>query len=436
MIAVRNNLATDFIRGNKTSDVTIAVTVFISSFLLTLLTTTLYNFWIDAALQAQAQGVDWHARVTGELAATASMYLATTLLACVALVLIIRNAFAASMQTRVHQLGILSTVGATPRQIRGALVRESLLLSVIPGAMGIALGVGATVGFVAIVEQYARSIDIDRSTEIAFHLDPLLLLAVGCLVLLTVFVSAGLPARKMAKVSPLQAVRGLPEDQLGKQVRRGICARLFGIEGELAAGSIHLRRPLLRSTSIALGLSFAVFVVFLSFMTVSKVVNERHFYRDYGDDPAFVAQTLAQNDAIWNGYAIVVGGFCAILALIGIAAVFTQAVGFVSQRKREFARYRSIGMTPGGIYRMLCVEGLLTVVRPLLIALIPAIVLSIAMAIAGRLGVSAYAAAYPYAAVGIYALIIFAIVFGAYLIGAHRVNRCDLVTALRDDTLV
>lgn len=436
MIAVKNNLATDFIRGNKTSDITIAATVFISGFLLTLLTTTLYNFWIDAALQAQAQGIDWHARVTGELAATASMYLGTTLLACVALVLIIRNAFAASMQARVHQLGILSTIGATPRQIRRALIRESLLLSVIPGAMGIALGIGATAGFVTIVEQYAQYIGIDRSTEIVFHLDPLLLLIVGVLVFLTVLVSAGLPARKAAKLSPLQAVRGLPEDQLGKRVRRGICARLFGIEGELAVGSIHLRRPLLRSTSIALGLSFAIFVVFLSFMTVSKVVNEQHFYRDYGDDPTYVAQVLAQNDAIWNGYAIVVCGFCAILALIGIAAVFTQAVGFVSQRKREFARYRSIGMTPGGIYRMLCVEALLTVVRPLLIALIPAVALSIAMAIAGRLDISAYVAAYPYATVGIYVLIIFAIVFGAYLVGARRVNRCDLVTALRDDTLV
>lgn len=55
---MRNNLTTDFIRGNKTSSITIAVTVIISSFLLTLLTTTLYNFWIDAALQAQIQGAD------------------------------------------------------------------------------------------------------------------------------------------------------------------------------------------------------------------------------------------------------------------------------------------------------------------------------------------------------------------------------------------
>ena len=433
---MRNNLTTDFIRGNKTSSITIAVTVIISSFLLTLLTTTLYNFWIDAALQAQIQGADWHARITGELAATASIYLGTTLLGCIALVLIIRNAFAASMQTRVHQLGILSTVGATPRQIRGVLIRESLMLSIIPGAAGIVLGIGATAGFIPLVRQYAQSIGIERDMAIAFHFDPLLLLAIVALVFLTVFVSAGLPARKMAKISPLQAVRGLPEDQLDKQVRRGICARLFGIEGELAAGAIRLRRSLLRSTSIALGLSFVIFIVFLSFMTVSKVVNELHFYRDYGDDPTYVAQTLAQNDAIWNGYALVVGAFCAILALIGIAAVVTQALGFVSQRKREFARYRSIGMTPGGIYRMLCVEGLLTVIRPLLIALVPAAVLSIAMVIAGRLDISTYAAAYPYAAVGIYALIIFAIVFGAYLIGAHRVNQCDLVMALRDDTLM
>lgn len=211
---MRNNLTTDFIRGNKTSSITIAVTVIISSFLLTLLTTTLYNFWIDAALQAQIQGADWHARITGELAATASIYLGTTFLGCIALVLIIRNAFAASMQTRVHQLGILSTVGATPRQIRGVLIRESLMLSIIPGAVGIVLGIGVTAGFITLVRQYAQSIGIERDMAIAFHFDPLLLLAIVALVFLTVFVSAGLPARKMAKISPLQAVRGLPEDQL------------------------------------------------------------------------------------------------------------------------------------------------------------------------------------------------------------------------------
>ena len=208
---MRNNLTTDFIRGNKTSSITIAVTVIISSFLLTLLTTTLYNFWIDAALQAQIQGADWHARITGELAATASIYLGTTLLGCIALVLIIRNAFAASMQTRVHQLGILSTVGATPRQIRGVLIRESLMLSIIPGAVGIVLGIGVTAGFITLVRQYAQSIGIERDMAIAFHFDPLLLLAIVGLVLLTVLVSAGLPARKMAKISPLQAVRDFPK---------------------------------------------------------------------------------------------------------------------------------------------------------------------------------------------------------------------------------
>lgn len=62
-----------------------------------------------------------------------------------------------------------------------------------------------------------------------------------------------------------------------------------------------------------MGLSFVIFIVFLSFVTVSKVVNELHFYRDYGDDSTYVAQTLAQNDAIWSGYALVVGAFCAIL---------------------------------------------------------------------------------------------------------------------------
>ena len=40
-----------------------------------------------------------------------------------------------------------------------------------------------------------------------------------------------------------------------------------------------------------------------------------------------------------QGMMAVLGGFCILLALIGIGNVFSNTVGFVHQRKREFARY-------------------------------------------------------------------------------------------------
>ena len=68
------------------------------------------------------------------------------------------------------------------------------------------------------------------------------------------------------------------------------------------------------------------------------------------------------------------GGFCVLLAVIGIGNVFSNTLGFVRQRKREFARYMSVGMTQGEIKKMFCVEAFTIAGRPILITLPLAVV--------------------------------------------------------------
>ena len=57
-------------------------------------------------------------------------------------------------------------------------------------------------------------------------------------------------------------------------------------------------------------------------------------------------QKKIDNDHMIHGMMTVLGGFCVLLALIGIGNLFSNTLGFVRQRNREFARYMSIGMTP------------------------------------------------------------------------------------------
>ncbi len=80
-------------------------------------------------------------------------------------------------------------------------------------------------------------------------------------------------------------------------------------------------------------------------------------------------QEKITNDYIIFGYQLILGGLCSILALIGIANVFSNTLGFLRQRRREFARYMSIGMTPSGIRRLFCIEALVIAGRPVLITL-------------------------------------------------------------------
>lgn len=495
----------DMVRGNRASSAIIAATVGVSSLLLALLTCVLYNFLADSAAQAQAEGADWGAQLGDELLVSAALYGVVLLLACIALVLIIRNAFAASMQSRLHQLGLLATAGATPRQLRSMLVGEALLLSLAPAAIGIGLGTLAASTFVIAASEFAAQVGVGGEAAIAFRYHPLLLAATIALVLATVFVSAGSPARKLARTGPLAAIAGGME-AAPKRTRRGWSpAHLLGIEGELAADSMRQRRGALRSASLALGLAFLVLGIFLSFMTVSHLSIQQTYYERYGiawdavvdvpdasaaeleaiahqisgsvvstkveasdkgmrlyiearddalaplratveealraaghADIAFVdmAADEQRSQAIWAGYVAVVGGFCAILALIGIAGIFAQALGFIYQRRREFARLRSIGMAPAGIFKMLMIEGLATAARPLLIAL-PCIAIAAALLTAlSRQSAQAVIAAFPYGFLIAYVAVILLLVVGAYVLGAFRLARSSLPQTLRDDAVL
>ena len=65
-----------------------------------------------------------------------TFYLVILLIVSFSLILIIRNSFAMSMNARIHQLGIFSSVGASPGQIRTCLIQEAVVLSLAPILFG------------------------------------------------------------------------------------------------------------------------------------------------------------------------------------------------------------------------------------------------------------------------------------------------------------
>ncbi|MFR7450891.1 MAG: FtsX-like permease family protein [Gemmiger sp.] len=94
-----------------------------------------------------------------------------------ALVLLIRNAFAITMQSRLHQFGILSSVGATPRQLRVCLLQEAAVLALIPLAAGTALGLAGCAGVLAAVN--AAAADLAGRQDAVFRLHPLVVAGAG-----------------------------------------------------------------------------------------------------------------------------------------------------------------------------------------------------------------------------------------------------------------
>ena len=73
------------------------------------------------------------------------MFFVITALASISLIIMIHNSFAVSMNARIHQFGIFSSIGATPRQIRICLFQEAVSLCSIPILAGNGLGIAGNV---------------------------------------------------------------------------------------------------------------------------------------------------------------------------------------------------------------------------------------------------------------------------------------------------
>lgn len=201
-----------------------------------------------------------------------------------ALVLLIRNAFAITMQSRLHQFGILSSVGATPRQLRVCLLQEAAVLALIPLAAGTALGLAGCAGVLAAVN--AAAADLAGRQDAVFRLHPLVVAGALGAALVTVLVSAWLPAFRLSRMPPLQALQDGTAPQADRVRRRrggGLLGLVFGVRGELAGCALRQSRRALRVANLSLLLSFLGFTAMLCFFTLSGISTRYTYFERYQD---------------------------------------------------------------------------------------------------------------------------------------------------------
>ncbi len=193
----------------------------------------------------------------------------------VSLILIIRNAFEFSMASRIHQFGILSSVGATPGQIRLCLLQEAAILCIMPILMGSFIGIGLCYGYF----RFANSITSDyQRIPAVFQYHSRIWLVTILVSILTVLLSAWFPARKMSKLSTLETIFIGSEEGLKGKKRAPILTAFFGIEGELTGLSMKARKKALRTTTRSLTLSFLAFSLFLCFITLSTISTKYTYF--------------------------------------------------------------------------------------------------------------------------------------------------------------
>lgn len=199
------------------------------------------------------------------------MFLVITALLIGVFVLIIHNAFSLSANERLNQLGTLAGVGASPRQIKSAVSLEALVLLIIPLPLGTLSGWILDIKLFQLINQ---ANDIGRSAPdivVTFGL-PAVIPAVF-LSVVTAWISARLPAGKIAKMLPVEALKTV-EVLKGKNIRKGRVSHLFGISQELAANALTVRKKSYRTAMVSLCLSFLLFTGFFYIVTVQTASTE------------------------------------------------------------------------------------------------------------------------------------------------------------------
>jgi ABC-type antimicrobial peptide transport system permease subunit len=183
-------------------------------------------------------------------------------------IIIASNAFRVSAGERIKQFGLLGSIGATKKQITAAVVYEGVFLCAAGIPLGLLLGniihlIGAGITETLFAQVNASGI-VNSAAGLHFrYVFSLEATALAVIVsFFTVLISAWLPARKAAKISPIDAIRQSGEIKVaGKSVRLfPLTKLLFGCEGALAAKYVKRGRCGYRATVTALCVSIVLFM--------------------------------------------------------------------------------------------------------------------------------------------------------------------------------
>lgn len=181
---------------------------------------------------------------------------------------LIYNAFAISVSERTKQFGILKSIGATKKQMKRSVLYESLLLAAIGIPLGILAGIlGMFITFQAIGGLFDMMLTNGENVRFTIHVKWWAVVVSSAVCLVTVLISAHIPAKRAAKKPAIDAIRQSQDIQIqGKRVKTwGITYKLFQFEGMLASKNFKRNKRKYRSTVISLFLSIVLFISASSF---------------------------------------------------------------------------------------------------------------------------------------------------------------------------
>ena len=184
----------------------------------------------------------------------------------VASVFVIRNSFAISVSERMKQIGMISSVGATKKQIKKSVLYEGFILGIIGIPLGILSGVFAT--YILILFSKFMVGDMMDGMEFTFYIPLGAILISIFLGGVTIYLSTKAAAKKASKISPIEAIRSNNDIKIkAKKIKSPkLIKKIFGIGGDIAYKNLKRNKSKYRTTVISLVVSITIFISLSTFI--------------------------------------------------------------------------------------------------------------------------------------------------------------------------
>ena len=220
--------------------------------------------------------------IMGDTTLTTVLSLAGIVIAIIVFtsIFVIRNSFSISASERTREFGMLRSIGATSLQIRSAMYFEALIIAIAGIILGTAVGIIAILCLVQIVNALTTELFIaDDMNGIRVVIPFWIFVIVYALTFVVVFLSCRSSARRAAKISPIEALRGVYDTKVkNKKLKTSkLIQKYFGIGGVIADKNLRRSRKKYRTTVISLIVSIATFVGLASFLNYGKRAIEMEY---------------------------------------------------------------------------------------------------------------------------------------------------------------
>ncbi len=212
-------------------------------------------------------------------------------------VIMIYNTFNISVMDRVRQFGLLRCIGASKKQIKRIVRRESFLISFKAIPIGVLIGILMSFAGSAVLKYFNPDIYGDISI---FDLS-LVGITAGVLIgIMTVFFASLIPAQKAAKVSPVNAITGNNDIKISKRNKRGFLMKFLHAETAIGINNAISKKGTLILMSCSIAVSIILFFGFNILVTPAFLgVNTT---KSYSADISLSSDTGISNELFHNLY--------------------------------------------------------------------------------------------------------------------------------------